>query len=65
MRIQRKIWGGLLGVWDTADGESLVQVLGADVVDILQRLYSVGTEPTESTGKVGTTGEDFGNVGIG
>ena len=65
MRIWRKIWGGLLGIWDTADGGSFVQVLGANVVVLRQQLYIVGTEPAESTGKVGTTGEDFGKGGIG
>ena len=56
---------GLIRLWDTDDGGSFVQVLGVNVVVLQQQLNDGGTEPTEGTGKVGTTGEDFGKGGIG
>ena len=51
---------GLLSIWDTADGSSLVQVLGTNVVVLQQRLVSGGTETTSGKGKVGTNGESLG-----
>ena len=51
--------GGLLGIWDTADGSSFIQLLGGKVVILQQKLDSSGTEPTKGAGKVGITGESF------
>ena len=42
---------GLLGVWDTADGNFFVQVLGMNVVIFRRRLAGSGTEPTTGAGK--------------
>ena len=50
----------LLGVWDTADRSYVIQVLGTNLVVLQQRLDCGITEPTAGTGKVGTTGEYFG-----
>ena len=46
-------------------GSYLIQVLGTNVVVLRQRFAGGGTEPAEGTGKVGTTGEDFGKGGSG
>ena len=54
---------GILGLLDTADGWSFVQVLRANVFFLRRPLAGGGTEPTEGAGKMGTTGEDFGKVG--
>ena len=51
---------GILGVWDTSDGSSFVQVLGTNYVVLQRILDGGGTEPTSGAGKVGTDGEDFG-----
>ena len=54
---------GLLGVWDTDDGSSFVQVLETNVVVLRRRLDGGGIETTEGAGKVGTTGEALGEGG--
>ena len=48
---------GLLFIWDTADGSSLVQVLGTKFVVLQQRLAGGEIESTAGAGKMGTTGE--------
>ena len=52
----------ILGVWDTADGGSFIQVPGAIIVVLQKRLAGGGTETPEGAGKMGTAGEDFGKV---
>ena len=37
--------GGLLGVWDTADGGIFIPVAGTNVVTLQQQLTNSGTEP--------------------
>ena len=56
---------GLIGIWDTYDGSSIIQLLGTNVVVLRQRLDSGGTEPTAVTRKAGTNGEDFREGGSG
>ena len=48
---------------DTADGGAFIQVIGTNAVVLQQRLDCGITEPTAGTGKVGTTGEYFGEGG--
>ena len=44
---------GLLGIWDITDGNSFVQVPGAIVVILRQRLLGNGAEPPEEARKWG------------
>ena len=55
----------LLGLLDTADGWSFVQVLRANVFVLRRPLAGGGTKPTAGAGKLGKTGEYFGEVGSG
>ena len=54
---------GLLGVWETYDGSCFVQVLGTNIFVLRRGLAGGGTEPMAGAGKVGTTGEGFGEGG--
>ena len=54
---------GLLFIWDTADGSSLVQVLGTKILVLQQRLAGGEIESTAGAGKMGTTGEVLGREG--
>ena len=55
----------LLFVWYTNDGRSFVQEPGTNVVILQQQSTRGEIEPTEGTGKVGTTGEAFREGGSG
>ena len=55
----------ILGIWDTADVSSFVQLIGTNVVVLRRGLASGVTEPTEGAGKVGTTVEALGEGGGG
>ena len=57
--------GGILDVWETAEDNSLTQLIGANIVVIRQQLARSVTEPTEGAGKVGTIGEYFWEGGSG
>ena len=63
MRRLSKRWGGLLGVWDTADRCSFLQVFGTNVVVFRQRLAGGGKKLMEGAGKLGETGGAFGGGG--
>ena len=55
----------ILVIWYIDDGSSFIKLLGENVVVLQRRLAGGGTEPTQEAGKVGTTGEAFGEVGSG
>ena len=54
----------VFGIWYRADGSSFVQVLETNIVVLQWWLAGGKTEPMAVTGKVGETGETFGEVGI-
>ena len=56
---------GLLGLCNTTDGSSFVQVLGTNVVVLQIQLASGETKSTAGAGKVGRTGEYFEEGGSG
>ena len=55
--------GGLLGIRDTSDGSSFVQVPGTKCFVLQRKLAGGGTEHGVGEGKLGTNGEVLGSEG--
>ena len=56
--------GVLLGVWDTADSGSFVQLSGVNIVVLRQQLGGGGKELLEGAGKWGWLANILGREGV-